>query len=116
MVVRDLRELAAERPLPRADDPTGCTHAVRLGDGGRLVERRAQVGDLGPEVRVEWELLRNDERGDEHDTRAAVGGEPAGEIERVLGLRATEERDDDVAVADRRGAARESLRPPADRR
>ena len=72
--------------------------AVRLRDGGRLRQRLAQRFDFGIEVGVERELLGNDERRDEHDVGAAIGREAAGEVERVLGLGATEERDDDAAV------------------
>ena len=63
---------------------------------------------------IERELLRDDERRDEDDAHAAVRGEPAGEIERVIRLLASEERDDDRAVAHGRGAAREALRAAAD--
>jgi hypothetical protein len=58
-------------------------------------------------VRVERQLLRHDERRHEDDMGAAVGCEPAGEVERVLGLGAAEERHDDAPVADGGGPAGE---------
>jgi hypothetical protein len=61
-------------------------------------------------VRVERELLLDDERRDEDDPGAAVGREPAGEVERVLGLLLVEQRHDDAAVGDRAGPAREAPR------
>ena len=101
MILRHLGELLAEGALARADDPADRGGAVRLGNGRRVLERPAEHLDLVLEVRVERQLLRGDERGDEDDARAAVGGEAAGEVERVLGLGPPEERHDDAAVADR---------------
>lgn len=109
MVARHLGELAAERALAGTDDATVGGGAVRLGDGGRLVERGPQVADLAVEVRIERELLRDDERRDEDDAGTAVGGETAGEVERMVGLLATEQRHDDRPVSHRGGAAREAL-------
>ena len=116
MVVRHLRKLAAEGALARADDVPAGTDAVRLREGRRLVERRAELPQLLVEVRVEGELLRDDERRDENDARAAVRGEAAGEVERMLRLRPAEERDDDVPVADGDRAAGEASCAPSDRR
>jgi len=62
-------------------------------------------------VRVQRQLSLDDERSDEDDLRAAVGGEPAGEVEGVLGLLLVEQRDDDAPVADRLCPQRE---PPPD--
>jgi hypothetical protein len=59
-------------------------------------------------VRGERELALDDERRDEDDPRAAVGGEPAGEVERVLRLLPVEQRHDDAAVGERTGRAREA--------
>jgi len=98
VLARHVRELIPERAVARADDPPVSLDAVRLRDGGRLRQRLAQRFDFGIEVGVERELLGNDERRDEHDVGAAIGREAAGEVERVLGLGATEERDDDAAV------------------
>ena len=90
MILRRLGELLAEGALARADDPADRGGAVRLGDGRRVLERLAERLDLVLEVRVERQLLRGDERGDEDNARAAVGGEAAGEVERVLRLGAAE--------------------------
>jgi len=115
VVPRHLGELPPERPLAGADDAPRRGHAVRLGDRGRVRERAAEGLRLDVEVRVQRELLRDDERRDEHDPRAAVRREAAGEIERVLGLGAAEERHDDAAVADRRRAPGEAMRLSAER-
>jgi len=105
VVARHLGELAPEGALTGADDPSGGGDAVRLGDGGCVRERGTERRDLAVEVRVERQLLRDDERRDEHDPRAPVCGEAAGEVERVLGLGAAEQRHDDAPVADRCRAA-----------
>ena len=114
MVGGDLGNLASERTCARADGATMGRDAVRLGDGRRLVERSAQLAQLDVEVGIQRQLLRDDERRDEDHPRAAVGGEAAGEVERMLGLAPAEERDDDRPVADGDGAAREALRPAAE--
>jgi hypothetical protein len=62
-------------------------------------------------MRVERQLALDDERRHEHDAGAAIGGEPAGEIERVLGLLPLEQWDDDAAVGDRAGPACDTPRP-----
>jgi len=114
VVARDVGELASERAAPRPDDPPVGVHAVRLGDGGRVCERRAQGLRLRVEVRVERQLLRNEERRDEDDARTAVGRDPAGEVERVLRLATAEERDDDAPIADRGRPPREPAGLPAE--
>jgi hypothetical protein len=108
VLVDDLGEVVSERALARADDPAPDADAVRVGDRRRVVERRLQYDELGVEVRVERQLLRNDERRDEDDLGAAVTGEAAGEVEGVLGLLTAEQRDDDAAVADRGRPPREA--------
>jgi hypothetical protein len=115
VVPRHLGELPPEGTLARADDAPRGGHAVRLGDRRRVRERAAEGLDLGVEVRVQRELLGNDERRDEHDPCAAVRREAAGEIERVLRLGAAEERHDDASVPDRRRAPGEAVRLPAER-
>lgn len=115
MVPRDLGELPSEGAFAGADDASRRRHAVRLGDHRCVRERPAESFRLGIEVRVQGELLGNDERGDEHDPRAAVRREAAGEVERVLGLGAAEERHDDAPVPDRRRAPGEAVRLPAER-
>ena len=72
MVVRNLGELTAEGALPGAHDEPAGADAVRLGDRRCLAECALQLAHLGVEVRVERELLRDDERRDEDDARAAV--------------------------------------------
>jgi hypothetical protein len=108
VVVGDLGELASERAFPCADDAPLDADAVRVRDCGRVIEPRAQLRHLGIEVRVERQLLRDDERCNEHDVCAGIGSQPAREIECVLGLGQPEQRHDDAAIADRNRAAREA--------
>jgi hypothetical protein len=61
-------------------------------------------------VRVERQLPLDHERGHEDDAGAAIGREPAGEIECVFRLLAIEQRHDDGPVADRACPAREAPR------
>ena len=111
MVVRDLGELLPQCAFARPHDHAPHPDAVRVGDCRRLVEALAQLREI--EVRVERQLLLDEERGDEDDAGAPVGGEAAGEVERVLRLGETEQRDDDVAVANGRGAAGDPAQPAA---
>ena len=115
MVRRDLGELAPEGAFAGADYPPGGGDAVGLGDGGRAPERVPELHAFVVEVGVERQLLRHHQRSDEHDARAAICGEPAGEIERVLRLGATEQRYDDAPVADGGRSAREPTGPTAKR-
>jgi len=115
VVPRHLGELPPEGALACADDAPRGGHAVRLGDRRGVRECAAEVFRFGVEVRVQRKLLGDDERRDEHDPRAAVRREAAGEIERMLGLGAAEERHDDAAVPDRRRAPGEAVRLPAER-
>lgn len=111
MVVGDLRDLLSEPAFARPDDHAPHANAVCVGDRGRLIEVLAQLGEI--EVRVERQLLLDDERRDEDDAGAAVGGEAAREVERVFRLGQPEQRHDDVAVAHGRGAAGDSAQLPA---
>jgi hypothetical protein len=113
VVVGDLRHLLPERALPRPHDHPPHADAVRVGDRSGMVEAFAELREV--EVRVERQLLCDHERRDEHDARAAVGGQAAGEVDPVLRLGATEERDDDMAVADGSRAAREAAEAPPGR-
>jgi hypothetical protein len=94
-VVDHRGDFVSERTFSCADDPAAHADPVRVRDRSCLIERRLQRPDLVVEVRVERELLGHHERSDEDDARAAVGGEPAGEVEGVLGLVPAEQRHDD---------------------
>ena len=68
------------------------------------------------ELCVQRQLLLDDQRRDEDDVGAAVGGEPAREVEGMLRLGAAEQGDDDAAIARPRpcgaqGAGRGAARP-----
>jgi hypothetical protein len=97
MLGRDASRILAEAPWSRPHDPAPNADAVGVRYGRRRLEPAPQLHQLAVELRVERQLARHDERRDEHDPRAAVGGEPAGQVERVLRLRQVEKRDDDPA-------------------
>jgi hypothetical protein len=58
--------------------------------------------------------LRHEERRDEYNVSASVGGELASEIEPEFGLLAVEQRHDDAAVPDGRCTAGETAGAPMD--
>jgi hypothetical protein len=102
----------AEASRPGADDLPPHADAVRGRDGGRGFEPSLQRDELAVELRVQRQLAVDDERSDEDDPGTAIGGETAGEIERVLRLLPLEQRHDDGAVGNRAGPAREAARAP----
>jgi len=108
VILRDLRDLAAELPGAHAQDPTARCDAVGVGDGGGRIQPALQLGDLGVEVGIQGQLPLDEQRRDEHDPRSTVRGETAREVESVLRLLPLEQRDDDAAVPDRLGAAGET--------
>ena len=75
-----------------------------------MVEPLPKLAHLGVEVRVEGELPLDEQRRDEDDPGSALGGEAAGEVERVLRLLPAEQRHDDAPEAGRGSAPDE----PAD--
>jgi hypothetical protein len=97
-----------ERALARADDPPPHADAVRVGDRRRVGKRILEHSQLVVEMRVERQLLRDDERRDKDDPRAALAGEPASEIQSVLRLFPPQQRNDDAAVTDRGRPTREA--------
>jgi hypothetical protein len=106
---RDARDLLAEEAGARADDLASHAHAIRRRDRRGRVEPPTQRTQLAVEPCVERQLPLDEERRDENDPRATLGGEPAREIERVLRLLLLEQRYDDRPIADRTGPAR---KPP----
>ena len=108
-LVRHARDLLAEQTGARADDLAPHADAVRRRDRRGRVEPVAQRAQLCVEACVERQLPLDEERRDEHDPRAALRGEPAREIERVLRLLPLEQRHDDRPIADR---ARPARKPP----
>jgi hypothetical protein len=107
---RDARHVLAEAPRPRTDDLATHTDAVGSGHRSRGLEPLLDAHELPVEMRVDRELAFQDGGRNEHDSGAAVGGNPAGEVDRVLRLRVVEQRDDDRAVRDRARPAREAPR------
>jgi hypothetical protein len=107
---RDASDVLAEPPRPRADDLAPHSHAVRARHRFRGPEPLLEARQLSVEVRIQRQLQLEHGRSDENDAGAAVGREPAREIERVLGLLAVEQRHDDAAVGDRARPPREAPR------
>jgi hypothetical protein len=105
---RNAGHFLPEAPRARADDLTAHPDAVGAGHRGCGLEPLSNAHELPVEVCVERQLALQDGRCDEDDSGAAIGGEPAGEVDRVLGLRVVEQRDDDRAVRDRTRPAREA--------
>jgi hypothetical protein len=97
---RDARDPLAETSGTRADDLSPHRHAVRARDGGGTFEPLPQARERAVHVGVERELPLHHQWRDEHDSRPAVGGEPAGEIEGVLRLRLVEQRHDNASIGD----------------
>jgi hypothetical protein len=110
-LVRDARDFLPEEPRACADDLAPDADAVRRRDCCGRFEPTAQLAELVDEARVERQLPLDEERRDENDPRAAFGGEPAREVERVIRLFSFEQRHDDRPVADRPGATRKPARP-----
>jgi len=102
----------SEAPRPRADDFAPHAHAVGSGHRCGGLEPLPDAHELPVEVGIERKLALEHGGRDEDDSRAAVGSEPAGEVDSVLGLRVVEQRDGDGAVRDRAGPAREATRAP----
>jgi hypothetical protein len=111
----DARDVLAKLPRPRADDFSPHVDAVRSRHRRRGLEPLLESAELTVEMRVEGQLALDDEGCHKHDPRPAIGGEPAGEIECVLGLLALEQRDDDAAVGDRLRPQREAPRSAPER-
>ena len=107
---RDTRDLLAETSGTRADDLAPHRDAVGARDRGRTLESLLQARERAVHVRVDRQLTVDDQRADEDDARATVGGEPTGEIEGVLRLVLVEQRHDDAPVGDRARPPREMLR------
>ena len=108
---RDSRHLLAEASRPRADELAPHRHTVRARNRGRIFELLLQGRERAVHVGVEWQLALHDQRPDEDDSGAPVGGEPAREVQGMLRLRLVEQRHDDAPVGNRTGPAREMPRP-----
>jgi hypothetical protein len=106
----DAGHVLAEAARPRTDDLATHADAVGSGHRSRGLEPLLDTHELPVEVCVERQLALEDGGRDEDDSGAAIGGEPAGEVDRVLGLRVVEQGDDDRAIRDRTRPAREATR------
>jgi hypothetical protein len=102
------RDVLPEAPRTRADDLASHRDAVGIRHARGRLEPFLELGERAVHVRVQRQLAIDDERGDEDDPGAAVRGQPAGEVERVLRLLPVEQRHDDAAVRDRARPAREA--------
>jgi len=83
-------DLVAEAARTGAYDLPPHADAVRGREGGRRLEPLLEHVELAVEMGIQRQLAIDDERRDQHDPRAAVGGEPAGEVEGVFRLLALE--------------------------
>ena len=106
----DANDFLAEAARARADDLPPDVHAVGVRHRGCGVEPLLEAHELPVEVRVDRQLPLEDGRRDEDDAGAAIGREPAGEVDRVLRLLSVEQRHHDRPVGDRARPARESSR------
>lgn len=107
----DTCDVLAEASRPHSDHLAPHVDAVRGGHRGRRLEPLLQAAELSVEVRVQGQLPLEDGRSDQNDPGTAIGGEPAGQIERVLRLLRVQQRHDDAPVGDRARPAREMPRP-----
>jgi hypothetical protein len=108
----DACDRLAEATRPRAHDLAAHPDAVGRRDRGCELQPLLQLGERAVEMGVQRQLALEDGRSDEHDLRPAIGSEPAGEIERVLGLLPLEQRDHDRPVPDRLRPERDAPHPP----
>jgi hypothetical protein len=106
----DAVHLLSEATRPGADDLPPHADAVGGGNRCRGLEPLPERHQLPVEVRIERQLAVEHGRGDEHDSGAAVGRKPAGEVDRMLRLGVVEQGDDDRAIRDRARPAREAAR------
>ena len=106
----DARDLVPEAAGPRAHDFPPHRDAVRVRHGGGRLEALLEACKLAVEVRIDRQFALEDSRRDQDDACAAVGGEPAREVERVLRLLPVEQGYHDGAVGDRARPAREAAR------
>ena len=107
----DARDLLAKASGPRADDLPTYGNPVRARHRCGGLQSLLEVSDLSVEMRVQRQLTLEDGGSDQHDLGSAIGSEPAGEVERVLGLLRVEQRHDDAPVGDRARPACETPRP-----
>ncbi len=108
MLRGDARNFFAEASGARADDLPPHPDAVRARHRGRRLEPLLQTGEPAVHVRVQRQLALDDERRDEDDPGAAIGGEPTRKIEGMLGLIPVEQGHDERAIRDRARPAREA--------
>ncbi len=108
-LVRHTRDFISEQTRARPDDLAPPADAVRRRDRRGRVKPVAQHAQLLVEAGVERKLALDEERRDENDPRAAIGGEPAREIERVLRLLPLEQRHGDGPVGDGTCATRQPV-------
>ena len=107
----DAGDFLAEASRPSADDLAAHADAVRARHRFRRLEALLQAAELSVEVRIQGQLPLEDGRSEQHDPGAAIGGEPAGQVECVFRLGRVEQRDDDAPVGDGARPTRETPRP-----
>jgi hypothetical protein len=108
---RDAGDFLGQAAGTGAHDLAAHADAVRARHRFRRLEPLLQADELAVEMRVQRKLALEDGRSDQNDAGAAIGGEPAGQIERVLRLLRVQQRYDDAPIGDRPRQARKTLRP-----
>jgi hypothetical protein len=103
--------LLRKAPGAGTDDLLPHGDAVGARDRDCRLDSPLEVSENVVHARVQRQLAIDDERRDEDDAGATVGGEPARQVERVLGLLAVEQRHDDAPVGDRARPACETASP-----
>jgi hypothetical protein len=86
----DAGDVLTEAPRPRADDFGLYGDAVGGRHRGRRLEPLLEAGESSVHVRIQRQLTLDHERRHQDDPSAALSGEPARKIERVLRLLAVE--------------------------
>jgi hypothetical protein len=108
-LVRHACDLFTEQAVARSDDLPPHADAVRPRYRLGRVDPATQFAKLSVETCVEGQLALEEKRCDKDNPRAAVRGEPAREIERVLRLLLLEQRYDHRPIRDGAGSTR---KPP----
>jgi hypothetical protein len=103
-------DLLAEAPGACADHFSPDADAVRAGHRSRGIEPLFEAHELPVEVRIDRQLALQYGRRDENDSGAAIGREPASEVEGVLRLLPVEQRHHDAPIGDRSRPAGEPPR------
>jgi hypothetical protein len=115
MLGGDANDVLAKAPRTGAHELATDADPVRASHRGGGFEPLLQAHQLPVEVGVERELPLEDGRRDEDDSRSAIGGKAAREVDCVRGLLPVEQRHEDAPVGDRPAPTPEAARPTTKR-